>query len=51
MHFTIGGPYFQEYADCDYADLWWEEYRAATHVDDGVVALMPRPAGRRGSEG
>lgn len=22
VHFTIGGPYFEEYADCDYADEW-----------------------------
>jgi hypothetical protein len=25
IHFTIGGPYFTEYADCGYADLWLGE--------------------------
>ena len=25
MHFTIGGPYFDEYRDCEYAAQWWEE--------------------------
>ena len=25
IHFTIGGPYFTEYADCGYADLWMAE--------------------------
>jgi hypothetical protein len=24
-HFTIGGPYFSEYADCEYAQEWWAE--------------------------
>jgi lipopolysaccharide biosynthesis glycosyltransferase len=22
VHFTLGGPYFEEYADCEYADEW-----------------------------
>jgi len=39
LHFTIGGPYFAEYKDCDYADLWWEEYRLATHADGGFAEL------------
>jgi hypothetical protein len=46
VHFTIGGPYFPEYADCDYADLWWEEYRAATFADGGYVTLPARRAAR-----
>ena len=25
LHFTNGGPYFDEYKDCGYADLWFEE--------------------------
>jgi hypothetical protein len=25
LHFTIGGPYFDEYRDCGYADLWQAE--------------------------
>jgi lipopolysaccharide biosynthesis glycosyltransferase len=25
LHFTDGGPWFDEYADCGYADLWFEE--------------------------
>ena len=25
LHFTTGGPYFDEYKDCGYADLWFEE--------------------------
>jgi hypothetical protein len=27
VHFTIGGPYFDEYRDCDYAAEWFEEHR------------------------
>jgi hypothetical protein len=25
VHFTIGGPYFDAYRDCDYADEWFAE--------------------------
>jgi hypothetical protein len=27
VHFTLGGPYFEEYRDCDYADEWFAERR------------------------
>jgi hypothetical protein len=30
VHFTIGGPYFKEYADCEYAGEWREEYSRMT---------------------
>lgn len=26
VHFTIGGPYFDEYRDCDYAEEWFAEF-------------------------
>jgi lipopolysaccharide biosynthesis glycosyltransferase len=32
VHYTIGGPYFDEYRDCEYAREWWEEYHAMLHV-------------------
>ncbi len=25
LHFTIGGPYFPEFSDCSYADVWRQE--------------------------
>jgi hypothetical protein len=28
VHFTTGGPYFEEYRDCDYADEWRAEKAA-----------------------
>ena len=27
VHYTIGGPYFEEYRRCDYAEEWFEENR------------------------
>jgi len=30
VHFTLGGPWFPEYADCEYADHWREELAHAT---------------------
>jgi hypothetical protein len=28
VHFTIGGPYFDAYRDCDYAGEWFAEYES-----------------------
>src|SRR5919109_2363516 len=28
VHFTIGGPYFEAYRDCDYAADWFSEYES-----------------------
>jgi len=27
IHYTTGGPYFKEYANCDYHQEWWKEKR------------------------
>lgn len=32
VHFTTGGPYFEEFAGCDYADDWFREKQAMLHV-------------------
>jgi hypothetical protein len=32
VHFTIGGPYFKDYANCEYADAWRKELAGMTHV-------------------
>lgn len=28
LHFTEGAPCFPDYADCDHADVWWDEFHA-----------------------
>jgi hypothetical protein len=33
LHFTEGGPYFAEYADCPFAFEWWEAYREMLHCE------------------
>ncbi|MEO8299172.1 MAG: glycosyltransferase [Burkholderiales bacterium] len=33
VHFTIGGPYFDEYVDCEYAGEWQAERVAMLRVD------------------
>ncbi len=35
VHYTLGGPYFDEYKDCHYAEEWFAEFDAVTR---------PRPA-------
>jgi hypothetical protein len=32
VHFTLGGPYFDDYRDCDYAEEWFEERRRMNHA-------------------
>jgi len=32
VHFTIGGPYFSAYRDCDYAAEWFAERDSMQHV-------------------
>jgi hypothetical protein len=33
-HFTIGGPYFRQWRDCEYADGWRAAREAMLHVED-----------------
>jgi hypothetical protein len=33
VHFTIGGPYFKDYEQCEYADEWRRELAAMTRVE------------------
>jgi hypothetical protein len=32
VHYTIGGPYFDEYRDCDYAAEWFAEFESMRSV-------------------
>ena len=32
-HFTIGGPYFEEYAGCEYSDEWFQEFEQSVRCD------------------
>jgi hypothetical protein len=32
VHFTLGGPYFNEYAQCEHADAWFAEREATMRV-------------------
>ncbi len=38
VHFTLGGPYFDEYRNCDYAEEWFAELRAMSHAANPVQA-------------
>ena len=33
VHYTVGGPYFDDYRDCEYAKEWFEERAAALKCD------------------
>jgi hypothetical protein len=32
VHFTLGGPYFEAYRNCDYAEEWFAEQRAMSYA-------------------
>ncbi len=34
VHYTIGGPYFEEYGNCEYADAWRKELKRAEHASN-----------------
>lgn len=34
VHYTLGGPYFDEYRDCDYADEWRDELRSLEYASN-----------------
>ena len=40
VHFTIGGPYFHEYENCDYSSEWFNEYRASMRADQLFVPRL-----------
>ncbi|KQK19260.1 protein CDI [Brachypodium distachyon] len=52
IHYTSGGPWFERYKDCEFADLWIQErdaYEAEEKQDDDVAkpmaaAPVPSPA-------
>lgn len=43
-HFTIGGPYFAKYADCEHARGWFDERGRMLHVDDDKSSASPASA-------
>ncbi len=32
VHYTLGGPYFNDYKDCDYSKEWMETWRQTTKI-------------------
>lgn len=42
VHFTIGGPYFHEYKDCQYANEWFDEYERMTYCKQRVVPMVEK---------
>jgi hypothetical protein len=36
VHYTLGGPYFHEYRDCEYAEGWFAELQRTSHCEQRV---------------
>ena len=43
LHYTLGGPWFQETQQCDRAEDWYTEYREMTGQDFRPVQAWQRP--------
>lgn len=41
IHYTLGGPWFPEYQDVMYADLWTEEYERYQRSSDNAFTNIP----------
>lgn len=39
VHYTLGGPYFEEYRECEYADEWRQEYQRMLACTESVPAV------------
>ena len=50
VHYTLGGPYFHEYRDCDYADEWFDDRRLMLEVDE-TPQWRNEPRGRTRGDG
>lgn len=35
IHYTLGGPYFDSYRECEYANLWFAEHTLMSHAAKG----------------
>ena len=34
VHYTLGGPYFDDYRECDYAEDWFKEFESMRRVEN-----------------
>ncbi len=41
VHYTLGGPYFEQYRDCEYADAWRAERDRMLGVTRSLSGLSP----------
>lgn len=37
VHYTLGGPYFDDYRDCEYADEWFAEFESMRKVANALA--------------
>lgn len=51
VHYTLGGPYFHEYQNCEYAEEWFEELERTTYCqqreDTVATPVVRRSAAQR----
>lgn len=39
VHWTLGGPYFHDYAQAEFAGEWWREYSDMIHCQQNTVSV------------
>jgi hypothetical protein len=48
VHYTSGGPYFTQYADCEYSTEWFLDRNAMLEVDNSKNQSTSEPQRRAG---
>jgi hypothetical protein len=51
VHFTIGGPYFKQWTDCEYAKQWFSERDAMLFAKQVDMETMPGATANTGDAG
>lgn len=51
LHYTTGGPYFDDYVSCDYAEEWFRERDATLFVDQAAKAAADNRKRAKASSG
>jgi lipopolysaccharide biosynthesis glycosyltransferase len=51
VHYTLGGPYFHEYRDCEYADEWFAELERTTYCMQREDTVAKPVVGRAAAQG
>jgi hypothetical protein len=51
VHYTLGGPYFDEFRECEHAQAWQHEKLSLLRVDQRAPSLSRKASGSANRQG